>query len=421
MRKAAVLMCFFLFCNIVFAQDNTSDAVNQNNISQESDTTVPVVQFRIFVDFNASPFFWEISENLGSFGMNGSLMLGPVYKGKTFGLQADANYNSFASLEESDSDKIDGAFSIFRLTAVSYIPLTKFMEIKPGIGGAFMSTAFRYQADRNIHQYYGGPSLTFDMFLRIPSFRYAELQFINRFDLLISEDQNVYPYYYGGARINFFPYIKWIKLYAEVGVMPWFYKDEQVKVDTAMFTWSVGMSIDAIFPKKKKKKEEPEVWLADDIVPEMTALPKTREALPLPEMDKKTRLRYKEVIEELEEFYDNAKVLAFRNVLFKPDSAELVDGNQIKVLQEVAGILLQNDNIFINICGYTNDTGEGYLEQLLSEKRAKVVTDFMKSYGIPASKMTLMGRGSAGLKVKAIEKINRRVELRILMKIDDEE
>ena len=159
MKKLTVLMVFFFTCSFIFAQSGTSDAVPQNPQSQETEESeelqnnVPLVQFRIFADFNVSPFYWEISKNLGGFGMNGSLMLGAVYKEKTFGLQADANYNSFASLEKADSQKIDGAFSIFRFTAVSYIPLTKYMEIKAGIGGAFLSTAFRYQTERNIHQY----------------------------------------------------------------------------------------------------------------------------------------------------------------------------------------------------------------------------------------------------------------------------
>ena len=423
MKKLAMLISFFLICSFVFAQTEPQKHSSQETEeSNELQDKVPIVQFRIFADFNVLPFYWEISENLGGFGMNGSLMLGAVWQEKTFGLQADVNYNSFASLEKADSEKIDGAFSIFRFTAVSYIPLTKFMEIKAGLGGAFMSTAFRYQTERNIHQYYGGPSLTFDMFLRLPSFRYAELQFINRFDLMICENQNVYPYYYGGARINFFPYIKWIKLYTEIGVMPWFYKDEQIEVNTAMFTWSVGMSFDATIPSsfKMKIKKKPKVWIKSEIVPEMVNLPKTHELPPIPPMDKKTRLRYIEIIEELEEYYGNARVLAFRNVLFKPDSAELVDDKQKKILQEVADMLLEYDNIFINICGYTNDTGEHHLEKLLSEKRAKLVVDFMESRGIPAEKMTLAGRGSAGLKIKAIDDINRRVELRVLMKIDDE-
>lgn len=427
MKKLTVLMVFFFTCSFIFAQSGTSDAVPQNPQSQETEESeelqnnVPLVQFRIFADFNVSPFYWEISKNLGGFGMNGSLMLGAVYKEKTFGLQADVNYNSFASLEKADSQKIDGAFSIFRFTAVSYIPLTKYMEIKAGIGGAFLSTAFRYQTERNIHQYYAGPSLSFDMFLRLPSFRYAELQFINRFDLMISENRNVHPYYYSGVRINFFPYIKWIKLYAEVGIMPWFYKDEQIKVNTAMFTYSVGASFDATIPSsfKRKKKAEHHVWLEDEFVSKMAVLPKIQKLPPILPMDKKTRLRYIEIIEELEAYYDNAKVLAFRNVLFKPDSAEFVDDNQVKILQEIADMLLQYDNIFINICGYTNDTGEDYLEKLLSEKRADIVVHFMEERGIPYEKMTIAGRGSAGLKTKAIDEINRRVELRILMKLED--
>ena len=450
MRKLAILLSFLFIYNFVFATQDGENVSTQDSVSQEQKVSakVPVVQFRMFADFNVNPFYWEISKNMGGFGMNGSLMLGAVWHEKTFGLQADMNYNSFASLEKEDSKKVDGAFCIFRFTAVGYIPLTKFMDIKVSAGGAFMSTAFIYQTERNIQQLYGGPSLGFDMFLRIPSFYYAELQFINRFDLMIAENQNIYPYYYAGARINFFPYVKWIKLYTEIGVMPWFYKDEQVKVDTAIFTWSVGVSFDATFPSTFKSKpekrpkaklakgigvqmkdlpkilrikEKPEAWIEEGSVPQMASLPETKELPPLPKMDKKTRLRYIEIIEELEEYYGDARVLSFRNALFKPNTSELVDKKQEKILQEVAQLLLQYDNIFINICGYTNDTGEDELERILSQERAEFVVKYMEEQGIPLAKMTLAGRGSAGLKTKAIDDINRRVELRILMKIDEED
>jgi outer membrane protein OmpA-like peptidoglycan-associated protein len=448
MRKLAILLSFLFIYNFVFATQNAQVTPTQTSQEQEVSPKVPIVQFRMFLDFNINPFYWEISRNLGGFGMNPSAMFGAVWQEKTFGLQVDMNYHSLASLETDDSKKVDGAFSIFRFTAVSYIPLTKFMEIKVSAGGAFMSTAVRYKADRNIQQLYGGPSVGFDMFLRFKKLDFAELQFINRFDLMIAESQNVYPYYYGGARINFFPYVKWIKLYAEVGVMPWFYKDEQVKVETAMFTWSIGASFDATFMSSFKKtvkanpraklekaaksemvklpaiqriKEKPEAWIEEGSVPQMASLPETKELPPLPKMDKKTRLRYIEIIEELEEYYGDARVLSFRNVLFKPNTSELVDKKQEKILQEVAQLLLQYDNIFINICGYTNDTGEDELERILSQERAEFVVKYMEEQGIPLAKMTLAGRGSAGLKTKAIDDINRRVELRILMKIDEED
>ena len=61
------------------------------------------------------------------------------------------------------------------------------------------------------------------------------------------------------------------------------------------------------------------------------------------------------------------------------------------------------------------------MEKILSEERAEFVVKYMEEQGIPMDKMTLAGRGSAGLKTKAIDDINRRVELRVLMKIEEEE
>jgi hypothetical protein len=152
MRKLAILLSFLFIYNFVFATQNAQVTPTQTSQEQEVSPKVPIVQFRMFLDFNINPFYWEISRNLGGFGMNPSAMFGAVWQEKTFGVQADMNYHSLASLETDDSKKVDGAFSIFRFTAVSYIPLTKFMEIKVSAGGAFMSTAVRYKADRNIQQ-----------------------------------------------------------------------------------------------------------------------------------------------------------------------------------------------------------------------------------------------------------------------------
>ena len=62
MRKLAILLSFLFIYNFVFATQDGENVSTQDSVSQEQKVSakVPVVQFRMFADFNVNPFYWEI-------------------------------------------------------------------------------------------------------------------------------------------------------------------------------------------------------------------------------------------------------------------------------------------------------------------------------------------------------------------------
>jgi outer membrane protein OmpA-like peptidoglycan-associated protein len=108
-------------------------------------------------------------------------------------------------------------------------------------------------------------------------------------------------------------------------------------------------------------------------------------------------------------------------VFFKFDSAELTD-DSIAVLDEniargQAVKLLQNPAVRIEVAGHTDSVGNDAYNQLLSERRANTVRDFLISRGVPADRLTVKGYGEtdpiADNSTEEGRAKNRRVGLRI--------
>jgi len=89
-----------------------------------------------------------------------------------------------------------------------------------------------------------------------------------------------------------------------------------------------------------------------------------------------------------------------------PDSAGLLD--------RLVEIALRCPTTNIEIAGHTDGDGESAANQVLSEKRAQAVIDYMTKAGLPASRFTAIGYGStqpvAGNDTESGKAKNRRIE-----------
>jgi len=87
-------------------------------------------------------------------------------------------------------------------------------------------------------------------------------------------------------------------------------------------------------------------------------------------------------------------------------------------LNETARILKENPEVRLELAGYTDGTGTETYNKGLSDRRSKVVFDYLVSKGIAASRMRTVGYGEsnpvASNKTEEGRAKNRRVELRIL-------
>ena len=135
------------------------------------------------------------------------------------------------------------------------------------------------------------------------------------------------------------------------------------------------------------------------------------------------------VVSEVEEFktIEIGSKLILKNIFFDYNKAILTSKSNVE-LMKIYKVLNENPTLKIEISGYTDSRGNATGNQLLSEKRAKAVVDFLISKGISKDKMTFKGYGSENaiytdeviLKEKTevdkekMHSQNRRIEFKIL-------
>lgn len=82
------------------------------------------------------------------------------------------------------------------------------------------------------------------------------------------------------------------------------------------------------------------------------------------------------------------------NIYFATDKYDLV-GPSFQILDKVAHYLKRNPSLTIQIIGHTDNDGEDYHNQVLSENRANAVFKYLVNKGIEAKRLTHKGKGSS--------------------------
>jgi OmpA-OmpF porin, OOP family len=107
---------------------------------------------------------------------------------------------------------------------------------------------------------------------------------------------------------------------------------------------------------------------------------------------------------------------AAKNIFFATGSSKLLP-KSYQSLKDVAQILKNNPTYKIDVDGYTDNTGKEDKNQVLSEKRAGSVKDYLISNGIDQSRITSAGHGINDPiddnKTAAGRAKNRRVEMKL--------
>ncbi len=107
-------------------------------------------------------------------------------------------------------------------------------------------------------------------------------------------------------------------------------------------------------------------------------------------------------------------IVNMSDVLFDTGKATLKPGAKLK-LAKLAGIILAYPDLHLEIDGYTDSTGSQQFNQVLSEKRAATVRDFLIAQGVPVNNVVAQGFGPsnpvASNETAAGRQQNRRVEL----------
>lgn len=111
------------------------------------------------------------------------------------------------------------------------------------------------------------------------------------------------------------------------------------------------------------------------------------------------------------------KVTFDSGILFATNSSTLSEASK-SALRNFATSLKQNPDTDIKIIGFTDNTGKVDYNQLLSEKRARSVYDYLMQQGVSSDRMSYEGRGVhdpvASNDTPEGRALNRRVEIVIL-------
>ena len=88
------------------------------------------------------------------------------------------------------------------------------------------------------------------------------------------------------------------------------------------------------------------------------------------------------------------------------------------LLDRVAESLRQYPNSLVDVYGHTDTVGSASSNQLLSERRAQAVANYLTQQGVASSRIRWMGFGETQLAVQTAdgvnEPLNRRVEIKII-------
>ena len=107
-------------------------------------------------------------------------------------------------------------------------------------------------------------------------------------------------------------------------------------------------------------------------------------------------------------------IVSMSDVLFDTGKFSLKPGAREK-LAKVAGILIAYPTLDIEVGGYTDNVGGNDMNQMLSEKRADAVRDYLVEQGVVTTSISAKGFGNASPVASndnsAGRQENRRVEL----------
>ncbi|MDG1158577.1 MAG: OmpA family protein [Flavobacteriales bacterium] len=108
--------------------------------------------------------------------------------------------------------------------------------------------------------------------------------------------------------------------------------------------------------------------------------------------------------------------VVLNNVFFDTDSYTLRDESKIE-LEKLVQFLQSNSQVSIEIGGHTDDVGSGSDNQVLSERRAAAVVDYLVSRGIAQERLSSVGYGETAPLVSNDSQENRAKNRRTEFKI----
>ncbi len=273
-----------------------------------------------------------------------------------------------------------------------YTPLY-WLEFWGGFGVSWLASAFNKNRQGSVLGNYIGFSISTGISFR-PPIRYLSFD-IPIFVDLIFKDAKTYPFVMLTGRIKFHPYLEWLNVNTELGFLTWSYDDVYNSFNTISFIWRVGIGFDVDLTKNISNMKKFVAEIKDK------KSPKAEKDL------------LKQKIRQLRTAKENKEV-SFESIVFEPDQ-DVLKEESYQILDEIAKVLIERDNIYVEIGGHTNSIGQLENELSLSVKRALAVALYLNKKGVPFNRMKVAGYGSYSLDINGnVKENNRKVVIAVI-------
>ena len=361
------------------SEDTTNDS--KNKIDKNS------IGVRFVTDAYINPYFYEHKFKGNNLSLGALLEIGITYKFMSFTLSVMEKYNTYNGQNEKKKfvggeNKLGGSFNF-------YFNPVYFLDVKTGTGVIWYSSLYNYKDLGRISISSPGIFITLDLLFKIPKVSFYQIRVTNSFDLVIVDERNLFPNYLLTIRNEFKPNVDWLSLHIETGLKTFYYKNNNVTVNTASFIWGIGVSVDL---KTRDLKSSKNATVKED-----------------EQFDDKT-------IDGAIKKMKTAKegdIIVFRDIIFQANSDSIMI-ESYDILDAIFEVLLSRESLIVEISGYTNDTGRPENELILSVQRALKVSKYLINKGISAKRIKASGAGALILKQDKVDESNRRVEFKIL-------
>ncbi|MFI3241949.1 MAG: OmpA family protein [Alphaproteobacteria bacterium] len=114
---------------------------------------------------------------------------------------------------------------------------------------------------------------------------------------------------------------------------------------------------------------------------------------------------------------NNIRLIMPGNITFATDSS-IINSSFQPILTSVAKVIKEYNKTFVNVAGYTDNTGSAAYNNTLSLQRATSVSNFLKLQGVSANRLLVNGYGSqnpiASNSTAQGRAENRRVEITLV-------
>ena len=328
--------------------------------------------FRMIFDFSIDPFFYESFYSINGLEIEGDLYFGYMINNFSVGLGIEDFY--YILQNQNLSQDLRGRWNILRSSVGFFYDVHKYVELNWGVGISWFNIAFDYNEYALIRGNELGPSTFFNIGFKFP-WQYIELFFINSIDVFVNSN-NVYPYYQGGLRLEFHPFVKIINLYMETKGIFWMYEFQNNNIKTGLFLWNIGVAVDLTFPRitrTSKIKIEKEDNKEDNIEEEIL---------------KRNTENFNKLIEAKQD-----STIVFNDIKFKSRSIKIIP-ESIIVIDKIAEILLENKKIVISISAYSEYLEDPTEELELIIKRGQKIKKVLTEHGIDPERIKVLEKGN---------------------------